>query len=253
MNKDHLVFDWRGSETRLIDKIVAALVVTIAFIVSFKAIDVRVGSAFENTSDTASIIRFDSEDLANRWLLIAEEGGPFPGRMEIVSRIPGSDSSLEAIAGDPFADGDYEVSLRNIEPDFGVSQVELAPKGLRFFPKITDDREPVELDSSLVAAGARQPVLKAYDKSAAEWLPEELPVFSPGESLETSGSPWRFALGLRSDGTVQDCICLGGGEAGLAEISEWLHRVTFTPGEEERWLGLRVELINLRDDGSRTE
>ncbi|MGJ8642207.1 MAG: hypothetical protein ACSHX9_02270 [Luteolibacter sp.] len=255
MTRDELVFDWSNTETRLVDKIVAIVLVLTFFTLFFGLIDIRVGSAFERSTETASIIRFESEELADKWLLIAEEGGPSPGRLEIVSSVPGADASLESMSGDPFADVGYEVSLRPLLANSGVSGIELATKGSRVFPETeirgNDGAAPV--DGSIAETGPMQPVITPYDNAALEWMPKSLPVFSLVEGTDTSGSPWRFAIGLRSDGTISDCIALGGGEAGLEEIRGWLRRVKFGDGEDERWLGLRVELINRRQDGSGTQ
>ncbi|MEP2776344.1 MAG: hypothetical protein ABJQ29_15000 [Luteolibacter sp.] len=253
MTKDQLVFDWGGGETRLIDKIMAPVLVALFFAAFFGLVDVRVGTVFQESSDTASIIRFESTELADKWLLIAEEGGPFPGRLEIGSSVPGSDASLASMAGDPFAGNSYEVSMRKIKPDFGVARVELAPKGLRTFPEISKGGEGTPREPSKTTGVDKQPVLTPYDKAALEWIPEDLPLFSPAEGTDTSGSPWRFVLSLRSDGTVNDCVSLGGGEAGLEEINRWLRGLTFATGEDERWLALRVVLINRRDNGSGSE
>ncbi|MDP4720448.1 MAG: hypothetical protein NWR51_13320 [Akkermansiaceae bacterium] len=253
MTRDKLVFDWSGSEARLIDKIVAPLLVVLFFSFFFGLVDIRVGSGIEESSKSASIMRFDSEELSNKWLLVAEEGGPFPGRLEIDSSVPGSDASLNSMAGDPFANSNYEVSMRPISPDFGVAKVELAAKGMRTFPKILNKNQVQPVDVSSEVADAKQPVIRPYDKAAVAWMPEELPLFIPEKGTDTSGSPWRFALNLRSDGTIRDFISLGGGEAGLEEISVWLRGVTFGSGEDDRWMGLRVEIINRRDDGSGTE
>lgn len=253
MTREKLVFDWGNSETRLIDKVVAFLLVAVFFTVFFSFVDIRVGSSFEKSSQSASVIRFESADLADKWLLIAEEGGPSPGRFEIAGSLPGVNASLDSMSGDPFADGGYEVSLKPLEADSGVSRMKLATKGSRVFPETqSHGREVTALPSDTeVQSESMQPILTPYEKAALEWIPESLPVFRPIEGVDTSsGSPWRFALSLRSDGTISECIALGGGEAGLAEIQEWLLGVKFGAGKDERWLGLRVELINRRQDGS---
>lgn len=252
MTRDKLVFDWGNSEKRIFDKVVACMVIVMIFTIFFGLVDIRVGSTFKESARSASIIRFESEELAKKWLLIAEEGGPFPGRFEILSSLPGVDASLDSMSVDPFADGGYEVSLRPIIVDSGVTRMELATKGVRVFPEIPSSGRVNQADSISPATGKKQPVLTPYDKAAIAWMPESLPVFNPGEETDTSGSPWRFAVGLRSDGTISDCIALGGGEAGLEEIRGWLRGVKFGAGEDERWLGLRVELINRRQDESGT-
>lgn len=253
MTRDKLVFDWGNSESRLTDKLLACLLVAIIFTVFFGLMDIRVGSTFEKSAKSASIIRFESEVLAEKWLLIAEEGGPSPGRFEITSNIPGADASLDSMSGDPFADGGYEVSLRPLIVDSGVTHMELAAKGVRVFPEIPSSGRVAPENGSILETREMQPILTPYDKASLGWMPESLPQFSPVEGTDTGGSPWRFAIGLRSDGTISDCIALGGGEAGLEEIRGWLRGVKFGAGEDERWLGLRVELINRRQDGSGTQ
>lgn len=253
MNRDELVFDWSNTETRLLDKILALVLVLIFFTFFFGLVDVRVGSTFESSSETASVIRFESEELSDKWLLIAEEGGPSPGRLEIVSSVPGADASLDSMSGDPFADAEYEVSLRPLSSSSGVTGMELATKGLRVFPETRGSAGAAPVDGGIVETGPMQPVITPYNKAALKWMPESLPVFDPAKETDISGSPWRFAVGLRSDGTISDCIALSGGEAGLEEIRGWLSGVKFGTGEDERWLGLRVELINRQQDGSGTQ
>lgn len=244
MTRDELVFDWNNTETRLLDKILAPVLVLIFFTFFFGLVDIRVGSTFESPSEAASIIRFESEELSDKWLLIAEEGGPSPGRLEIASSVPGADASLDSMSGDPFADVEYEVSLRPLSSSSGVTGMELATKGLRVFPEIRGNDGAASVDGGNAESVPMQPVITPYNKAALEWMPESLPAFDPAKEIDSGGSPWRFAVGLRSDGTISDCITLSGGEAGLEEIRGWLAGVKFGAGEDERWLGLRVELIN---------
>ena len=253
MTKGDLIFDWGVSESRFRDKLVAVLVVVVFFTFVIGSLNIRFNSAYESSRKAASVIRFGSEDLANRWLQVAEEGGPNPGKMNFEGSMPGADPASIFAMSDPSVDREYDVPLRGFVPDFEVARLELARKGFRVFPKISESEEVSPPPAASDVSGAKQPVLTPYDEAAIEWMPKELPVFSVEDGTDTSGSPWRFALALRGDGTVRDCISLGGGEAGLEQISAWLRGVKFGAGENDRWLGLRVELINRRADGSGTE
>lgn len=250
MTRDKLVFDWTGSESRFFDKMVAFVVVTLIFTFFIGAFNIRLEPASEVNAKSASIIRFNSDELSRRWLLVAEEGGPFPGRLEIAGGLTGAGDSLETMVGDPFLGDGYRVSLAGMEVDSGVAREELAATGIRVFPEARVKDEALPPVGEGEVGDEKQPVLTPFDQSALGWMPESLPLFQPAEGADTSGSPWRFAVVLRGDGTIRDCIPLGGGEGGIEEISSWLRGVKFGVGEEERWLGLRVELINRRDDGS---
>ena len=253
MTKDDLVFDWGNSESRLRDRILAAVLVAIFFTFVFGSMNIQLKSAFQTSPRAASLIRFESKELAARWLQIAEEGGPIPGRMEYGGDVLGADPALAFKLGDPSVDTEYDVSLRDFVPGFGVTRLELATKGFRVFPEIPRNEKAPAATVTEGVFGAKQPILTPYDEVAIDWMPAKLPPFVVGEGIDISGSPWRFALALRDDGTIRDCISLGGGDAGLKEISAWLGVVTFGEGEDDRWLGLRVELTNRRIDGSGAE
>ncbi len=99
------------------------------------------------------------------------------------------------------------------------------------------------------------PVLIPYSKEALEWLPETLPPFQPPGDDTVLSSSWRFVLNLRADGSVAQCFSLSGGDdPALVAMIDWLEGLRFAAsGDESRWMGLRMEFLNERGDGTDTE
>jgi hypothetical protein len=84
------------------------------------------------------------------------------------------------------------------------------------------------------------------------WTPAELPLFHLESQAEIKTTEWRFLLNLSKDGRVRECLLLSGGDdSGSTDISTWLKGLQFQKdAEAERWMGLRVELLNERNYGA---
>lgn len=252
MVKDDLIFKWQASESHLGFKIIAIIIVAVIFTGLFGIVDVQLEPPPNPVFESAAVLHFADEDLGRAWTLLAEEAGPFPGRLEIT----GSDGmpSMQGVDTSSGLSGwsKYEISLRKFRESSEAISGTLAEKGLRYFPqrvKIGVGKEETEKEEAALDSGrlTRKAILTPFDESALGWMPEIVPDFEiPTDGGELTSDSWRFVLRLRQNGSVMDTVSLGGlGEAGADELVAWLEKLRFMPGEGgERWLGLRVELIN---------
>jgi len=251
MVKDDLIFSWPKSESHIGFKVIAFLIVAIVFIGLFGLVDVRLEPPPTPSFESAAVLHFADEDLGRAWTLMAEEAGPFPGRLEIIGSggMPnrhwvGGSEGLSDWSG-------YDISLRTFLEKPETTSGALAKKGLRYFPqRVKIGEADAEVEEGDVAQdpprSTRKAILTPFDAGALGWMPELVPDFEiPAEGGDLTSASWRFMLRLRPDGSVSDCVSLGGlGEAGTYQMRAWLEKLRFKPGEGERWLGLRVELIN---------
>lgn len=248
MTKSDLIFDWQKTEGSFRDKIIPFMIVTVIFTVLLGVLEVHVVSPANGRSASASILRFGDDKLGRSWRLLAEEDGPFPGRLKLDSNGISEDAGGSDGA---FAWNDYRSELRSIADEGSFEHEKIAPKGVRVFP--TRDR-PAGTEVAAPPKPAhivRIPVLIPYDSSALAWMPDEFPFFAMPEGAEKAPATWRFAVNLREDGTVRESISLAGGDdAGQVAMEGWLHGVRFKQGSGDRWLGLRVEFLNRPDNGT---
>jgi len=246
MIKDDLVFNWDKSDKRSGFKVIAFLIVMVLFTVVFGIVDVRFQPLRRPNLESASVLHFAGDELGQLWRQRAEEGGPFPGRLEIdpTAGLPGlyeagDSGGLSGWSG-------YSASPREFQAVVGLASGELSQKGQRYLPERVLMPSGVPGKSPKIAKAVRRPILTPFDSNALEWMPAELPEFDMklDGGILVSGA-WRFMLSLRPDGSVDHCVSLsGGGEPGLQETANWLRGIRFESGEGERWLGLRVEFVN---------
>lgn len=253
MTKRDLIYDWRKSESSFRDKLSALIIVTMLFGVFWGACDIRYSTPRSERSGSASILRFKGKDdgLARFWLLQAEEGGPFPGRLELSGE--GGALSVEGIDGTK-SWNTYRSQFRPIGEEEGYSREKLASKGVRVFPsrfKTADERAAAPPVAKKVS---KEPILIPYSPEALAWMPDDLPQFVLPEGAASAPATWRFAVNLAEDGTVRESISLGGGDDdGQGAMEGWLRGVRFKPAEGDRWLGLRVEFVNRQGNGTEPE
>lgn len=246
MNKSDLLFDWQGAESHTGYKMIAFVFVAIVFGASFGLVNVKLDGVHSPAIRTADIFYFSDDAHGRHWRMIAEEAGPFPGRLEV----PGV-GLLGDFAG--FSDvvpenslNRYEVSLVPFQEETAAENSDFAvQKGRRYFPVRSVEKPTKEV---AVAAGGlvkRTPILAPYDSETLGWLPDSLPVFDLDLKDELFSASWRFVLSLREDGSVAQCVALSGSDGEDADaMCDWLSRIRFQPGDEERWMGLRVEFVN---------
>lgn len=246
MIKDDLVFRWQISESHVGFKVIAIVVVVIIFTVGFGTLDVHLRPLASPSLESAMILQFNDDDLGRMLTLIAEEKGPFPGRLEIngAGNLPEMDQGMGFVGVSGWSS--YSATLRDFQSTVGDSSDFLVEKGRRYFPqrvKIIDEK--LEFGGDAVQS-TRKPIITPFDDEAMSLMPELVPDFEiPVNGGDLLSASWRFMLRLRPDGSVSDCVSLSGGDdAGLEETTEWLKGLRFKPGEGERWLGLRVEFLN---------
>ena len=246
MTKGDLIYDWRKPEASFRDKLAAYAIVAVVFMACFGAFQVRYSAPRIDRSGSATILRFRDDELGRYWLLQAEEGGPFPGRLEFADPTSLAAEGLGELG--PW--NDYRSELRPMGEGEGYSSEDLATKGTRVFPaRVKADAVPA-VPKNL----GQKPILTTYDTQALGWLPDVLPAFEMPEGAGAASAPWRFAVNLGEDGSVRESISISGGDdVGQAAMEAWLQGVRFKPGEGDRWLGLRVEFVNLPDDGAEPE
>lgn len=250
MIKDDLVYNWQTSESHVGFKIIAVLVVTIIFTIGFTFVDIDMKPPKAPSLESATVLHFADDDLGRAWMLVAEEGGPFPGRLEINGAGRLLDMDQMITSGGVSGWSSYDATLREFQSTVGTSSGLLAQKGQRYFPgrvKILDGNVDGNVKGvSDPVRSTRKPILTPFDDQALGWMPEQVPDFEiPVNGGDLLSASWRFMLRLRPDGSVSDCVSLsGGGDAGLKETTEWLKGLRFKSGGGERWLGLRVEFLN---------
>lgn len=248
MTRDTLIFDWRVRESSFRFKIVSYLVVGLAFAFFFGALRIRVSAPAQTRGDAASVIRFADEPMARSWLLVAEENGPFPGGLEL----GGTGDALTATGDDRRLQwSDYKAALRPLRDDTERSGEALSAKGVRVFPEREKTTKP---EPTLTKKLRQAPILIPYDPVASAWMPESLPDFQMPAGAAAGGGLWRFAVNLRENGSVRDAIALeGGADPARQAMERWLRNVRFKEAEGDRWVGLRMEFVNLPEDGTDTE
>lgn len=254
MTRGDLIFDWRSKDSHTGRKLAAFAVVALVFGFFLSLFKVRFEAPATVSVKNASVLFFPDEGVGRVWRLKAEEEGPFPGRLEIGG---GNLADLDDIRGWDGGEGwnDHTVEMRPMRSSVGESVDRIASKGTRYFPERESAQEGVGPAPPAVGVGDPFPVLIPYSKEALGWLPETLPPFQrPSGDVELSSS-WRFVLNLRANGTVEQCFSLSGGDdPALVAMIDWLEGLRFAPsGDESRWMGLRVEFLNERSDGTDSE
>lgn len=244
MNRKDLIFDWSEVEAHRGWKGAAVLIAALCF--GFALSLIRVDFDFRKLASvkSASVLYLPDQETGRTWRMIAEEEGPFPGRLEI----SGEHDVLEDFGSNALIEGDawngYEIEMRSLEPDSAAANQRIAVQGQRYLPKIF--KSPPAVTEPGKSALGRKPILIPYTKESEKWLPAEIPEFQAVAKGEADVSGWRFVLNLNGQGRVVECIAINGGDdEGLTEITAWLKGLQFQQAEEkERWLGLRVELLN---------
>jgi hypothetical protein len=250
MNKNDLIFDWSEVEAHRGWKGVSFLIAVMGLVVFLSVIHVEFDFKQVASVKSASVLYVPDHAEGRAWLMKANEEGPFPGGLEI----SGVDDVFEGFGRGSFGDEDtwnpYSITMYPLQEDSLQSTRRISLQGKRYFPKIFKSTNEVKEEQT--AELEMKPVLIPYTKESEKWLPAELPSFHMENKAEMKTTEWRFVLNLTEDGRVRECLLLSGGEeSGLAEISAWLKGVQFQKSEEaERWMGLRVELLNERSHGA---
>lgn len=253
MNKKDLIFDWSEVESHRGWKGASILIAVLGLGFFLSVIHVDLNFSELASVKSASVLYLPDYEEGRTWRMKAEEEGPFPGRLEIT----GEDDVLEGFGSGVFGEGDswnaYEIKMRPLEMDPAETTERIAAQGQRYLPKIFKAPQVVS-DPKNTEVGLK-PLLIPYTKESEKWMPTEFPKFHFETKGEIDASGWRFVIHLNAEGRVKECMALNGGDdEGLAEITSWLKGLQFgKAAEEERWLGLRVEFLNERKDGTDPE
>ncbi len=246
MKQIRLIFDWEERTSSGTHKWLSRLIVAglFAFILSF--FNVPMTSVRSEVADGVTAFQLGNEGMGRSLAQIAEEQGPFPGRLEVADGVvEGSGSMWDKLMAGRWAL--YEPSLKELEAAVGSGFEGVSPRGVRTFPDRV--RGPVATVDGAETARL-VPRLIAYDGETSDWFPERLPEFSMPEEGPGAPDVSRFLLSLRADGTVDHSISLGGNVTPIGvALEDWLRGVRFREGEDGRWLGLRVEFVNEEEDG----
>ncbi len=250
MNKNDLIFDWSSVEAHRGWKGAAVLIVTLVFGFSLSLVNVEFDSKEVASVKSASVLYVPDHEEGRIWRITAEEEGPFPGRLEI----SGMDDPFEGLGSGVLNKDDswnlYKTSMRPLEMESVSSMHRIAVQGQKYLPRIFKSTgEVIDQQKTEVVL---KPLLIPYTKESEKWLPTEFPPFRMEVKEEMDSSEWRFLLNLMPNGKVKECLSLSGGnEVGLVVITKWLEGLRFQESaDEERWMGLRVEILNERGHGS---
>lgn len=250
MNKNDLIFDWSDTEQHQGWKYSAVLIVALGFGIFLSLLHIKFDFRDVSPVKSASVLYLPDQGDGRTWRIKAEEEGPFPGRLEIT----GMDDPFEGFGSGMLSEADswnpYKTSMRSLEIDSLKSMNRISDQGQRYLPKIY--KSTGEVKDHQKSETVLKPLLIPYTKESEKWLPTQFPPFHMEMKEVTNTSEWRFVLNLSADGKVKECLSLSGGdEVGLAEITEWLKGLRFQEvAVEERWMGLRVEILNERSHGS---
>lgn len=246
MTKEDLIFDWKKSENRSKDKLLALLIVIFLFTVFFELFNLGIPTFRSAPVEGAGLIRFTDQAIARSWLLEAEENGPFPGRLELDGD-QGAATFLDGAKLSPWTN--YQVEMRPFPEANKISRAEITPKGKRVFPVIRKASFDPAPEVSEPREMRRIPILTPFDRAALEWMPVESPDFVLPSGAELAPDSLRFTLSLREDGSVAEILPISGVADPTQEaMLNWLQGVRFKKGIGERWFGLCVEFVNRRED-----
>ena len=243
------IFRWRGSRQPLFPRLFALMLVGGVFALLVTTVKIRVDVPEKASLRKASVIYLTDDAQGRALTLRAQEGGPFPSRF-VLSQWSGL-AELEASAMETarFQPQPYVPQLQDLPAERGVLPLELAAKGVAFFP----ERVPAPVFIPDLRQWQVVPVLYPLSGVTAEELPKKLPQFGAVVDAAMSSASWRFLVRLHPDGSVAECVSLEkGGEAGAPELEKWLHKIPFQPAPATpyRWISVGVGFTNQPTDGT---
>lgn len=236
------IFPWRPLGESPLPKWSATLLAAGAFVFLVASIRIRVTAPTPWAARKATLIHV-AEDAAGRALTQqAREGGPFPSRFDPADWDGRAALENEVMQAARWSPPPYVPTLRDLPKD-STPRTTLAAKGSPVLPKRATHKTapPVSPDLHL------SPVLYPLSGIAPAAMPGGLPPFTGAVDEKVTAEPWRFLLRLNSDGQVQDCVSLAGGDdAGPAPLQDWLRGVIFQadPAKPSRWISVGVGFTN---------
>ena len=129
------IFRWRGSRQPLFPRLFALMLVGGVFALLVTTVKIRVDVPEKASLRKASVIYLTDDAQGRALTLRAQEGGPFPSRF-VLSQWSGL-AELEASAMETarFQPQPYVPQLQDLPAERGVLPLELAAKGVAFFPE----------------------------------------------------------------------------------------------------------------------
>ena len=241
------VFRWRGLDGTPLRGLLSLLIVGSAFALFAATVRIRVRAPQQWVERKASIIHLPSGGEGKIWALRAQEGGPFPSRVDPADWEKSAGLQEAFLQATRLSSRPYEPKLRDLPEDDQVPPRPMSEKGERVFPKRTVKVAPV----AAPAATKLAPVLFPLSGIGAESLPAQLPAFDAPIDAAMTAAAWRFLLRLRRDGSVSLCMPLVD-EPGGKVLAKWLGTLNFSPAvaEKSEWIGLGVLFTNQVTDGS---
>jgi hypothetical protein len=235
------IFRWRGLDGTPFPGLIAIVLTGGAFAFFAATVKIHVSAPQQWVERKASIIHLSSEGEGKMWALRAQEGGPFPARLDPSFWEKTALAGTEVIGATRLSPEPYQPKLRDLPQDDAIPQPPVAAKGERVFPIRAPKAEP---ETTAVIATRMTPEIYPLSGVSLDEIPA-LPAFElPVDAALTSGA-WRFLLRLRADGSVADCIALSDEPGGNA-LAHWLRGVTFNPAtaKKSEWIGIGVFFTN---------
>ncbi len=237
------VFRWSASNTPLLPKLSALVLVGVAFAFLISSVRVRVTALQKSAPRKASLIYLRDDAEGRALTLRAQEGGPFPSRFE-PSQWEGM-ALLESAAWNAarFQPQPYVPGWVDFPTGNRVEPMILATTGQSFFPT----RNPLPVRLQVLAERKLAPKLYPLSGASAAMLPDALPPFEAAVDGTISSASWRFLVRLNPAGGVAECVSLeNGGEARVPELETWLHQIQFKPEPAEpfRWIAVGIGFTN---------
>lgn len=243
-----LVFRWRPIKSPWFPKLLAVAFAGVAFAL-LMTVRIRVDVPEKSSPQRAAVIYLGDDAQSKALTLRAQEGGPFPAKFRLSQWEGLAELERRAMDAARFQPGPYVPPMQELPAENQLQSLEFAAKGQAFFPT----RSPASTDSPTPASLKLAPVLYPLAGISHETMPSGLPAFDAAVDGEVASSSWRFLVRLNPEGGVVECVSLEkGGEAGVAELETWLHRIQFKPepGNSSRWIAVGIGFTNQPADGT---
>jgi hypothetical protein len=243
------IFRWRGNKQPFFPRLFAVVAVGTAFTFLVTAVSVKVDSPEKTALRKGSLIYLHNDAQGRALALRASEGGPFPSRFELSQWQGLPDLEAAVIGSARYNPPPYVPEIGDLPPVNLIRPLRLAARGESFFP----ERQMMPLGIPSLGQTKIAPVLQPLSGVTNATLPVDLPAFTGVVDSAISSASWRFLVRLNSDGSVAECVSLEkGGEAGAAELEEWLQRIIFKPDftKAARWISVGIGFTNQPVDGT---
>lgn len=245
------VFPWRPVKQPLFPKFLAFAIPAVLFTFLVTTVRIHVNSPERSSIRKGSVIYLGDDAQGRALTLRAREGGPFPSRFELSQWQGLRDLETAAMDASRFQPPAYAPALQELPGGNLSPPLELAAKGVPFFP----DRDPSVFDIPDLGNLTVVPVLYPLAGVTGENLPKDLPPLAMEVKNDLPTATWRFLIRLNADGSVAECVSLEkGAETSATGLAAWLHKVTFAPdlSKLSRWIGVGIGFTNQPADGTDT-